>query len=302
LKQWFAFWTLGLIWGSSFLLIKIAVDDLGVFPLVAIRLAIAGICMFIYLWTTGRRFPTSRKDQLGLVFVAIANLVIPFMLITSAEEKIDSSLATILNSTVPLFSLVIANFMLPDEKLNQSKVFGLIIGYVGILVLAWRGITENSSLLGQAMMVGAAISYAGAIIFIRAQLRHIEPILVAGSTLVIAALVSAPLALLASDLPDLDAVNTDAIAAVVTLGIVNTLIAYFLFYYLIDQWGARATMVAYTFPPVGITLGWLVLGEDVDIRLILGAALILTGIIAVNYKRKTPRLSVIKKAGENPAS
>lgn len=245
--------------------------------------------MLAYLWFTKRRPPTDIGDLLGLVFVAFSNVIIPFVLITGAEQRIDSSVATVLNSAVPLFSLIIAHFALADERLTRPKVAGLLVGYIGIIVLAWRGLadTENSPLAGQAMMLGGTISYAIAVIFMRARLRHIEPIIIACTSVVIGAIVTVPLALVTEGMPDWARVSTESFAAIFTLGLVNTVFAYFLFYSLIGNWGARATMVAYTFPPVGIALGALVLGEAVDIRLILGAVLILGGILVVNMKPRT---------------
>lgn len=287
MKQWIAFWLLGLIWGSSFLLIKIAVDELETLPLVSIRVGLAALLMAIYLAATKRHLPHNWVDRLGILFVGFFNIALPFTLITRAEESIDSSLATVLNSSVPLFSLIIAHFSLSDEKLNRYKVLGLVIGYAGILLLTFRGLSNSKSspLAGQVLMITAVISYAIAIVFMRARLRHLEPITVAGLTLIAAAIILIPLTLVTeSNLERLTRLSTDTVVAVLTLAVVNTVCAYFLFYHLIGEWGARASMVTYVFPPVGITLGAIFLNEVIDLRLVLGSGLILAGIFAVNYK------------------
>jgi len=288
MKQWAAFWMLGSIWGSSFLLIKIAVDELGVFPLVAIRVGIAGILMLIYLWSTGRLALQSRWDWLSVIGIGFFNVALPFTLITRAEENIDSSLATILNATVPLFSLIFAHFILSDDRLTRERIAGLVIGYIGIIILASRGLSDtgNSPISGQIMMLAASASYAMSVVYIRARLRHIEPIRIAGLSLVVAAIIMAPLALVTEGLPEPGTWSTDTLWAIGTLGTVNTVAAYFLFYYLIAEWGARATLVTYTFPPIGVTLGAIFLDELVDIRLVIGGLLILGGIFVVNFSRK----------------
>jgi drug/metabolite transporter (DMT)-like permease len=303
MKQWIAFWMLGSIWGSSFLLIKIAVDELGVFPLVAIRVGIAGIIMLIYLGVTGRLLLKTRTDLLNVILVGIFNVALPFTLITRAEESIDSSLATILNATVPLFSLIFAHFVLHDDRLTRERIAGLVIGYIGIVILASRGLSDtgNSPISGQIMMLIAASSYAMAVVYIRARMRHIEPIRIAGLSLVVAAIIMAPLSLIFSDVPDVGALSTDTLWAIGTLGTVNTVVAYFLWYYLISEWGARATLVTYTFPPIGVTLGAIFLDELVDIRLVIGALLILGGIFVVNFKRKR-RQSVQTAPPRSPES
>ncbi len=107
---WAAFWTLGLIWGSSFLLIKFGVAELTPLQLVAFRVGTAALAMALTLRLTGRHFPTDLRSRLGLIVVGMFNTAIPFLLITWGEQSIDSGLATVLNATVPLFSLVIAHF------------------------------------------------------------------------------------------------------------------------------------------------------------------------------------------------
>jgi drug/metabolite transporter (DMT)-like permease len=224
-----------------------------------------------------------------VIFIGFFNVALPFTLITRAEESIDSSLATILNATVPLFSLIFAHFILSDDRLTRERIAGLVIGYIGIVILASRGLSDtgNSPISGQVMMLVASASYAMSVVYIRARLRHIESIRIAGLSLVVAAVMMGPLSLLMEGLPSPGAWSGDTLWAIGTLSTVNTVAAYFLFYYLIAEWGARATLVTYTFPPIGVTLGAVFLDELVDIRLVIGAVLILGGIVVVNFKRKS---------------
>lgn len=288
MRYWLAFWALGFIWGSSFLLIKIGVEELAVFQLVAIRVTLASVLFVLFLLATRRYPPRQIADLASIGVVGFFNVALPFSLITAAEQQIDSSLATILNSTVPLFGLVIAHFVLLDEKLTRAKFAGLLTGYVGVMVLASRGLSDtgNSPLEGQAMMLGAALSYACAIVFMRLRLRHIDPLVIAGFSLTVGAVVVLPLAMLTDGMPNPSELETRTIVAVLTLSIINTVIAYFLFYSLIAAWGTRSTMVTYTFPPIGISLGAIFLGEVVDARLIIGSILILGGIFVVNTQPK----------------
>ena len=108
MKNWLMFWSLGVIWGSSFLLIKIAVDELEPLPLVSIRIGLAAMLMGAYLWWSGRKLPRTRREMLALLYVGVMNTAVPFTLITWGEQDIDSWLATVLNSTVPHFTLVFA--------------------------------------------------------------------------------------------------------------------------------------------------------------------------------------------------
>lgn len=280
--QWIKFWILALIWGSSFLLIKVAVDDLGAFPLVSIRLGLAALIFFVFLQWTGRKLPTTRREMMALLFVGVFNTAVPFALISWGETKIDSGLATILNATVPLFNLIFAHFILSDERLNTFKVVGLGVGFVGVIVLMSRGIGNNDNpVIGQLAVIGGAICYAVSVVVLRLYLRGFDPLATAGWSSIFGAvaIITATLVFI-HPLPNVAEMEAKVILSALTLAIVNTVVAYFLFYDLIDKWGVRATLVTYAMPPIGVTLGVVILGEQVDWRLIVGGLLIVTGIVA----------------------
>lgn len=279
MTQWFKFWLLALVWGSSFLLIKIGVEELGPFPLVSIRIGVAAALFAVYLFVTQRALPAWGNGLGALLFVGVFNTAVPFSLISFGETRIDSSMATVLNATVPLFNLIIAHFLLADERLTGLKLSGLLMGFLGVIVLVSGGFSKVSvSLLGQTAVLLASLSYAAAIVTIRYKLRHLDPFTTAGWSLVIGALTIIPVTLLvATPLPT--DVSVQALAAGLTLATVNTFVAYFLFYSLIADWGVRASLVTYALPPVGVTLGFLVLDEAIDWRLIAGGTMIVLGIV-----------------------
>ncbi len=279
--QWVKFWLLAVIWGSSFLLIKVAVDDLGVFPLVSVRLGLAAILFLAYLHFVKRRLPRDVETLGPLIFVGIFNTAMPFILISWGETKIDSGLATVLNATVPLFNLLIAHFALSDERLTQMRIIGLVVGFLGIVVLMSRSIGSNDDpLIGQLAVIGGAICYAISIVVIRLRLRHVDPMVTAGWSLAVGAFaVVITTTLLVRPLPEIGTLTWEPVVATVTLAIINTVIAYFLFYDLIDKWGVRASLVTYAMPPIGVSLGFIVLDEQVDWRLIVGGLMILAGIV-----------------------
>ena len=289
MKNWAIFWLLGLVWGSSFLLIKVAVDELGPLPLVSVRIGLAAIFMAAFLVLTRRRLPSARRERLALLFVGVMNTAVPFTLITWGEQTIDSGLATVLNATVPLWTLVFAHVALADERFSSQKLIGLLVGFGGVALLASRGNGSGAAnpLAGQLAVLIASACYAISAVVIRRYLRAVEPLTIAGSSLIIGGfvVVGATLAV-ARPLPALASLSGTTAAAVVTLALLNTVFAYFLFYHLIDTWGAtRTTLVTYVMPPVGVTLGWLFLDERVDWKIVVGAALILGGIVAVNWRR-----------------
>lgn len=300
MKDWAIFWLLGVIWGSSFLLIKVAVDELGPLPLVSVRIGLAALFMLGFLAFTGRRLPSARRERLALLFVGVMNTAVPFTLITWGEQNIDSGLATVLNATVPLWTLIFAHVALADERFSAQKLAGLLVGFAGVALLASRANgTENTNpISGQLAVLIASAFYAISTVVIRRYLRRVEPLTIAGSSLIIGGIVVVPATLLmVRPLPSFSALGATTIAAAITLAMLNTVVAYFLFYHLIDAWGAtRTTLVTYVMPPIGVTLGWLLLDEPVDWKIVAGAALILAGIVAVNWRRAPAPAAPVAKA------
>ena len=292
MKNWTVFGLLGLIWGSSFLLIKVAVDDLTPLPLVTVRIGLAALFMAAFLVLTHRRWPQARRERAALIFVGVMNTAVPFTLITWGEKDIDSGLATVLNATTPLFTLIIAHLALADERITPQKLLGLLAGFGGVAILASRSAESSSPnpVSGQVAVLVASACYAVSAVVIRRYLRRVEPITIAGGSLIVGALVMVVVTPLAvHPLPDLTSLSTQTVLAMLTLATLNTVVAYLLFYHLIDVWGAtRTTLVTYLMPPVGLTLGAIFLDETVDWKIVAGALLILAGIVAANWRKRAP--------------
>jgi drug/metabolite transporter (DMT)-like permease len=296
MKTWIMFIVLGIIWGSSFLLIKVGVAPEGTDPttvgrfdpvwLAAIRLTIASVCFLTMIAVTKRKLPTDLPTWIRLLVMGILNSALPFTLFAWAERYIDSGLASVWNATVPLFSLVMAHYLLHDDKMTVGKVFGIIGGFVGAVILATRGIdpTRANPLEAQLVAVLASISYAAAAIFSRRELRKLDPMMTATGTLTMGALSLLVFIIVTRQpLPNFATIQPDALRSVLVLGFFNTFVAYLLFFSILPLWGAaRTSMVTYIMPPIGIVLGVLFENERLDIQLVIGAILILGGVILAN--------------------
>src|SRR4026207_1813592 len=129
--EWVIFLALGFMWGSSYLFIKLAVDDFGTFTLVALRLAVGAVLLWAVVGVTRQALPREPRIYGHLFVMGLVNIVIPFALITWAEQSVDSSLAAILTAPVPLFAIVIAPFFLHDEPIRVNGVVGLVVGFIG---------------------------------------------------------------------------------------------------------------------------------------------------------------------------
>jgi drug/metabolite transporter (DMT)-like permease len=282
--EWLLFLALGFMWGSSYLFIKIAVDDFGTFTLVALRLAIGAALLWVVIRAAHQELPRERRIYGHLVVMAVVNIVIPFALITWAERSVDSSIAAILTSAVPLFAIVIAPLFLPDEPIRVNGVFGLLIGFVGVVILTSRGLGSGtgSDITGEIALLGAALSYAVGAVYSRRNMRGVRPMIPAVFQVTFAMLIAGTIALVTEHPWDVRP-GIESIFAIIWLGILGSGVAYLVNFRLLASWGAtRTTLVAYVIPVVGIVLGYLVLAEPVDGRLILGTLFVVAGVALVN--------------------
>ena len=282
-----AFVLLGLIWGSSFAWIKIAVEEIPPASLVAWRMGLGAAGMLVLLAIIRARVPRGIHQWLPLVVLGAINAAIPIFLISWGEQFVDSGTAAVLNSLTPIFSLLVAGVALRVEPVTALRVGGLVLGFLGAALLASRELqlrADASGLLGAGAVVLAAFSYAVGASYANHRIHSTHRYVVAGGTLVFAAIDMTVLAILVDGGVVLPA-QPDTIAAVAWLGLLGSFVAYVCFFFLIEHLGATiASMVTYIFPVVGVALGVAALGEQIDARLILGTGLVLVGIVVVTLR------------------
>jgi drug/metabolite transporter (DMT)-like permease len=158
--EWLIFGALGLFWGSSYLFIKIGVETMTPFTLVAGRLLVGAVLLGIVLRLSGEPLPRDPRVYRHLIVMAILNIVIPFSLITSGEESIGSALASILNASVPLFTIIFAALVLTDEPITVNRLVGLVVGFGGVILLTspLLGTGLSANMAGEVAMIGSSIS------------------------------------------------------------------------------------------------------------------------------------------------
>lgn len=278
---------LGLIWGSSFLWIKIALDEIGPATLVAQRMSLGAIGMLAYLAVIREPLPRAWREVAPLAVLGLINAGLPIFLISWGELHVDSGTAAVLNSLTPLFSLIIAGVWLRTEPVTALRVTGLILGFGGAALLATRELTLTNDplgLVGALAVVVAAASYALGANYARHRMTRTHRYVVAAGTLVFAAFYLWALALV-SEWPLRLPAQGDTILAVLWLGILGSFVAYLCYFFLIARLGATlASMVTYLFPVVGLALGTAFLGEVLDARLVTGTILVLVGIVVVGLR------------------
>ena len=272
---------LGCIWGASFLFIKVIVEETSPFTLVAGRLTLGALPLLVIIALHRPAIVERRSILPKTLFTAVFATALPFLMISWGEEHIDSGIAAVLNSTVPLWTALLTAALLSHERLAGRELAGVALGFVGVLVVTGSDITHigDSDMLGQLAVVGAALSYAVALVYARAKLAEEDPVMVATLQVAMGALIMWPVAFAAArGTPDID-VSTKAWLSWVTLGMLGTGIAYIGYYWLIASVGVLASTVTYIPPVIGLALGAVVLDEAIGLNVVVGAAIIIVGVM-----------------------
>jgi drug/metabolite transporter (DMT)-like permease len=278
-----AFVALAVIWGSSFLFIKVGVRELHPMYLAFVRSAAGAVTLVAVLLVTRTRLPRDARLWGHLAVIALIGNVIPFTLFGYGEQRISSILAGIWNATTPLMVLIVAMVLLPEERPTRAKIAGLAVGFAGVLVLlgVWRGVGQ-AELVGQLLCAAAAAGYGIAIPYSRRVVngRTVSGVAIAASQVLLATAELALLApLLAGRPPSPAGLSSDVIVSALALGALGTGVAFWLYYRLIRVAGATTTStVTYVLPLFSTLLGILVLGEQLHWYEPVGALIVLAGI------------------------
>ena len=293
LLPWFLFLALGLMWGSSYLFIKLGVETLQPFQLISARMLIGFVILWLIVGLWKREpLPRDAATYGHLIVMSIINIIIPFALITWAEQSVDSAVAAIINGAVPLFIIVPAALFLPDEPITLNKLVSLPLGFIGVVLLVVKDLgVGGSNALGAIALLGSTLAYAFGGVYSRKFIRNLRPMIPALFQVSFAVVWSVLLMLLLEGLPTVAAFTPTVTISVLWLGIFGSSLAYLAFFRLLQDWGAtRTALLAYLLPVVGIVLGVAVRNEQIDIRAILGTGLILLGIGLANSKFGARRL------------
>ena len=282
-KALLALLVLGAIWGASFLFIKVIVDETSALEVAEGRMFFGALAVGVVI--AMRKMPLRRPSALWFKVAvwSLVGIVVPFILIAWAEEHIASGTASVLNSTMPLFTMLFAAIFLIEEQLTPVRVAGLAIGFVGIIVLTGGDVYDlrDSAVLGQLAVVGAAACYAAGAIYARSLLKEEDPVSLTGGQLVLGTVIVLPIMLVVRGTPDYS-LSVEAWLSLLALGVFGTGIAIIIYLWLVDNVGSvRSSLVTYIIPVVGLFLGWAVLDESIGVNTVLGCALIIAGVAAV---------------------
>lgn len=299
---WGGFWIVTLIWGSLYLLSRIGLESIDPTHLSFIRLGIAGIGLNLIIIARKLPIPRDLNTLLHLIAEGIGGVLLPVFLLSWGLQTVESGIGSVLQATAAVFAAVFAHFIFEDERLSPIKFIGVIISFIGVIVLTQRnmvGDATQSSIEGQIAIIIGALLYAAFTIHSRFLMRrNIKPVVVSGISVLVAVYgmgIFMVGQILVGDLPATASANLTptAILVILTLGFVQTFLAYVLYYEVVANIGAaKSTMVTYTIPPVALLLGVIFGGEVLDGFIITGTSLIFLGIGFTKLKFNFPVVTI----------
>lgn len=281
---WSLLLLLGLIWGGSFFFARVAVHYVTPFTLVLLRLMLAAVALHIYLAGRFGIYQALRRHWWQFLLLGLINNAVPHTLLFVGQTQMGAGLASILNATTPIWTVLIGNQLTTDERLTPAKLAGCLTGLAGTVVLLAPSITASASVPLWAVLLPilAAISYGFAAIYAK-RFKGIAPPVVAAGQLTGSSLIMLPVALIVDQPWNLPMPPASAIAAILGLALLSTAFAYILFFRIMALAGATNTsLVTLLVPPFAMLLGFLFLGERLGLSEIAGMMLIAAGLLILD--------------------
>jgi len=295
-REWATLGALSVLWGGSFLFVGVAVREIPPVALVAARVALAALALHLVIRLMGERVPTTRAAWSAFFGMGLLNNVVPFTLIAWGQAHIASGLASILNATTPLFTVIVAHWLTADEKMRGRRLAGVAIGFAGVAVMVGGAALASLGVdvAAQLAVLAAAVSYALSGVFGRRfKALGIPPLATAAGQVTASSLMLAPVALLIAPPWALPLPSAGAILSVIALALASTALAYILFFRVLASAGAtNVAVVTFLIPGTAILLGALVLGERLEPKHFAGMALIGLG-LAVLDGRPVRRVAAV---------
>jgi len=293
--EWALLLLLSLLWGASFFFYKLLVT-LGPLTVVLGRMGIAALAMNVILWAKGERLPPLRHWGPFFLNATLGN-VFPFAMFAFSERHITSGLASIINATTPIFTVIVAHYWTHNEKLAWNKILGVVLGLAGVTVVIGPGALSDLSLgnlLGEAACLAASISYGFAGVYGR-RFSGQSLFVVVTTQLTAATLLVAPLALIV-DQPFAAPMPAMTVwAALIGIALLSTVLAYLIFFHILAKAGAtNISLVTLLVPVSSLLLGFFFLGEQVQPEALIGMIVIASGLAAIDgrplawLRRKSP--------------
>lgn len=281
---WGLLLALGLIWGGSFFFARIAVQSVAPFTLVFLRLSLAAIALHIYIAGRLQIYELLRRHWQQFLLLGLINNAVPHALIFIGQTQMGAGLASILNATTPIWTVLIGNQFTTDERLTSAKIAGCLTGFLGTILLLSPSVTSSATVPFWALLlpIAAAISYGFAAIYAKRFKGMASPVVATGQ-LTASSVLMLPVSLLLDRPWTLPMPPAGTLAAILGLALLSTAFAYILYFRILALAGAtNASLVTLLVPPSAILLGFLFLGERLGWAEVAGMLLIGAGLLILD--------------------
>jgi len=285
---WGGFWILTLIWGSLYLFSRVGLESVDPTHLTFIRLGIAAIGLNAIVIIRRLPIPRDLNTLFHLAITGIGGVMLPVFLLSWGLQTVESGVGSVLQATAAIFSAVVSHFIFDDERLSPVKFLGVMLSFIGVIVLTQRNITDmttQSTIEGQLAIILGALLYAVFTIHSRILMRRqIKPLVLSAVSVLVSAYgigIMMLIQIVRGDLPMQvpPVITPQAMMIILTLALVHSFLAYLIYFEVVANIGAaQSTMVTYTIPPVALILGVVFAGERFDVYILIGTSLIFSGI------------------------
>tara|TARA_E500000331_G_scaffold353401_1_gene403996 strand:- start:61 stop:963 length:903 start_codon:yes stop_codon:yes gene_type:complete len=287
-RDWFLIISLGILWGASFLFVEVLLDLINPFLIVYFRVSIASIILVLFLYLSKTKFKFSNKIIYNLFIMALLNNVVPFLMIAYGQQTTTGGLASILNANTSLITILLASMFISYEKLTVNRLFGVLVGLFGIIIAvgyeSFLTIYDNS--YGKFLILLATVSYAFAGIWAKLKLSDLPPLISATGMLTFSTVILSPFAAVFY-YDDIINLNFPIIFYSVMFAILCSVIAYFLYFKILEKTGAGNLLICtIIIPPASIILNSLILGQVIAISELIGLMIITVGLIILDGRYK----------------
>ena len=286
LPQWGSLFALSVLWGGSFFFIGVAVKELPPLTMVTMRLIIAALALYAVVRATGVKMPRGVRTWLAFAWLGLINNVVPFSLFAWGQTHITGGLASIINATTPLFTVIVAHLLTHDERMTVRHILGAAIGLAGVAAMIGTGVGSffSDSVLAQLACLFASICYAFAGVYGRRFAgMGISPLAAATAQLAASGFIILPVMLLVDQPWALPAPSVSAVAAIIGQALFSTALAFVVFFHLLATAGAtNVALVAFLSPITAIVLGTAFLNERIEAAHLIGMAIISIGLALID--------------------
>ena len=283
-KDWLLVSLLGLFWGSSFFFVEVLLKYLSPFMIVYLRVSIASIFLILFIYIKGIKFQFTFNNFFNLSIMSLLNNIFPFLLITFGQKTTTGGLASILNANTSFVAIILASLFLPLERLNLSRVLGISIGILGVVIaVGYQNIFQlKNDDLGKYLIIIATISYGFAGVWGKLRLQNFSPIIAATGMLTVSTIILTPYAII-NHLEEIYSLNFYIVKYAFVFAIICSVFAYFLYFKILESAGAGNLLICtIIIPPSSIFLNAFFLDQNITTNEYLGLIVIILGLIILD--------------------